>query len=312
MGGEKLTNIKEKKTDLNKMNDAAFKAIFRSEEARGILSTFLQQVTNIPKNAFMSASYVGGELTKGFINEKGQTADILIKIDSLNKKLLVEMNQTIGNYKNQDKVRGAMKIAVESKEQGEEDKKKKDKEKDKELEISLININNFNLYNVNVGIQIFKHRDQLGNKHIVNTLTTYDIVLENLLNPEYNDDIVLRKFAEFLKTDCFKTLREIFEGDEEYMDAINKAESLSMDPDFNVYYDYEENLKKSMELDLEQAKMDGLAEGHTTGLTEGHAMGLAEGQKQFICKMHEKGMSVQEISSMLELSEDEIENFLKL
>ncbi len=306
-----MIDEKEKKTGLNKMNDAAFKAICRSDEGKVILSSFLQQVTFIPKGVFQTAEFVGGELTKGFINEKGQTADILIKIDNIHKKLLVEMNQTLGNYKNQDKVRGAMKIAVESKESGNDKNKKKDKEEGKELEVSLININNFNLYNVNVGIQIFKHRDQFGNDHVVNTLTTYDIVLDNLLNPEYNDDIVLRNFAEFLKTDDFEALKEKFEGDEEYMDAIHKAESLAMDPDFNVYYDYEENLRKEMEENNRQAKLDGITEGITQGITQGISQGIAEGQRQLIAKMHKKGMSISDISTILEIAEDEIENILQ-
>ena len=57
---------------LDILNDACFKTFFRSIEARGMFSRFLSALTGISKEALLNAKYVGGELTKSKLTERGK------------------------------------------------------------------------------------------------------------------------------------------------------------------------------------------------------------------------------------------------
>ena len=57
-----MVEQKTKNIKLDKLNDAVFKAIFRSQEARGMISSFLSEITGISKEDFLNAYFVGGEI----------------------------------------------------------------------------------------------------------------------------------------------------------------------------------------------------------------------------------------------------------
>ena len=228
-------------TSIKKTNDAMFKALFRSMEMRNVLASFLSEITGIEKELLIHAAYIGGELTKEYVNEKGQSADVVVKLEDDTKTIVIEMNQELSNFKIQDKLRGALKVFIASTKVGEK----------RYHQVSLININDFNYYHVEGGVQIFQMRDQYGNFYINNNIVIYDVVLDNLLKEDYNN-IVLKKFAEFMKTDEISKLKEIFGGDEEYMEAAHKVEELAEDPDMIFYYNYEE--KKQEELEFVRAE----------------------------------------------------------
>ena len=87
-----MTETKTELKEINMLNDAMFKSLFRSIEARDMVSTFLSSITGIKKEVLMNADYQGGELPKKNIHEKGKTSDIIIKIED-NHKIVLEMNQ---------------------------------------------------------------------------------------------------------------------------------------------------------------------------------------------------------------------------
>ena len=82
----------ENKTEINLLNDAMFKALFRSKEARGVIASVISIILGIDKNKLIYADYQAGELVKNKLFEKGKTCDIIIKIDDGNK-IILEMNQ---------------------------------------------------------------------------------------------------------------------------------------------------------------------------------------------------------------------------
>lgn len=92
-----MTAIDVKTKEINLMNDAMFKALFRSKEARNIVASFLSRVTGIKKEVLMNAEYVGGEISKRRLTEKGKISDVLILIDD-NKRIIVEMNYAKSKY----------------------------------------------------------------------------------------------------------------------------------------------------------------------------------------------------------------------
>ena len=74
------------------LNDAMFKSVIRSKEARPIVNNFLHFLTNIQMEKLETAIYMGGEITKSHMDEKGKISDVIIKIE--NCKIILEMNQT--------------------------------------------------------------------------------------------------------------------------------------------------------------------------------------------------------------------------
>jgi len=161
-----ITTQEKERKSLNKLNDAAFKALFRSVEARRFIARFLSEVTGIPKEDIMNANFVGGELTKSYINEKGQVADVMIQLINQRNTILVEMNERLDNFKNQDKFRGIMKIGAESVPIASK----------AFYQAILININNFNQDKVDFPIQKFELKDQISNIYFRNPLIIYNVI----------------------------------------------------------------------------------------------------------------------------------------
>jgi len=83
---------------------------------------------------------------------------------------------------------------------------------------------------------------------------------------------------------------------------VVKVSGIMSDEDFLVYYDKEEmdNFEK------EEFRKDGLKEGLEQGRTEG----LEQGQKTIIQNMINNGITISEISKMINISEEEINNLL--
>ncbi len=167
----------------------------------------------------------------------------------------------------------------------------------------LININNFNRHQVKVPIQVFQLKDQLGNIDQDVGVKIYDVILENLVDPRYNDNIVLEKFGKFFKTDNLEELKEISKGDEELMSAFAKINTLTKGEDGAYYYDYDADREE----DLFYAREEAREEGHR----EGHKEGRKEGMQLLIQNMLESGMNNQEISKITKMSIKEIQNLLK-
>lgn len=78
---------------------------------------------------------------------------------------------------------------------------------------------------------------------------------------------------------------------------------------------FEQGIKEGRAVGMTEGLAEGRAEGRAEGLTEGHAEGLAEGKAaataSAVRKMSRAGMSVAQISSIMEISEEEVGNMLE-
>ena len=72
--------------------------------------------------------------------------------------------------------------------------------------------------------------------------------------------------------------------------------------------------KRAREEGLLQGRLMGLAEGHAEGLAEGlaegHAEGRAEERRMVVQKLIASGMSVESVSKILQIPEDELKKML--
>ena len=281
---------KNKLEEINMLNDAMFKAIFRSMEARDMVASFLSSITGIEKEILKNADYQGGELPKKKIKEKGKTSDIIVKIED-NHRIILEMNQYRGDKIFEKNMSYAFSIASETVLAGTK----------KYPAVILIHIDNFNAFETKEGILNFKIRDEYG--HIeTDQYHSIHLVLENIVNNEYNIDKEVRKIAIFLKKKNLKEMEEEFKGDEKYMAAIRKVEDLSTDPNFVGYYDIEEARKQ----DLEDMKATGFRIGHEEGKKQGIEQGQKNKQMEIAKNLLKFGMKIEDISKATGLSIDEI------
>ena len=238
-------NVKTK--EINLMNDALFKAIFRSQEARSVVAGFLSSVTGIDKELLMNAKYVGGEIPKMKLTEKVKISDILVLIGD-NRRIVVEMNCSKTNCLFDKNATYVFSNIIEL-----------TRSKIKLYPVvQLINIDNDNKFHTKSPILTFKIRDEEGHIETKNVwIESVHLILENIVNGEYNVAKEIKKFAEFFKSKSIQELEMKFKGDEDYMSAIRKIEDLSYEPEFAGQYDYQEAIEREK------------FEHHLTGLEEG-------------------------------------------
>ncbi len=276
---------KRKKLEtINLLNDAMFKALFRSIEAREMVAAFLSHITGIDEELLKNADYQGGEIPKKRLYEKGKTADIIIKIENHNM-IILEMNQYPTDTIFDKNASYAFSVLSESIPIRTE----------KYPFIFLINLDHFNRFHTKEPILHFLLRDEEG--HIETRIyQSYHLILENIVNKKYNKDEVIKKTVELLLKKTIEEMEKEYQGDEMYMAAIRRVEDLSRDPRFVGYYDIEE-ANRQARIEFEQT---GFRKGKESGMKEGHELGMKEGYEKAIQKISRKtGYTEEEIRKML-------------
>ncbi len=235
------------------------------------------------------ADYQGGEIPKKKLYEKGKTADIIIKIENHNM-IILEMNQyptdTIFD-KNASYAFSVLSESIPIRTQ-------------KYPFIFLINLDNFNRFHTKEPILHFLLRDEEG--HIETKIyQSYHLILENIVNKEYNQDEVIKKTIELLLKKNIEEMKKAYQGDEMYMAAIRRVEDLSRDPRFVGYYDIEE-ANRQARIEFEQT---GFRKGKESGMKEGHELGMKEGREL------EREEAIEKISRKTGYTEEEIRKMLR-
>ena len=265
-------------------NDALFKSVFRSINARGVVIDFLSAITGIEKERLEKAKISGGELTKTKTTEKSKTSDIMVEL-SFEERIIVEINGSYDKNQFTKNTEYAFSVKVET-----------TKSKKKYSKVFLINIDNYNKFNTKEPLLHFKLRDEFG--HIENeSYNSIHLVLENIVNNKYNKDVDERivSFAKFIKSTTLNEMQEKFKGDENYMSAIRTVEELSIDPEFIGYYD------------VEEARIQDLEDAKETGIELGIEQGIKRDKIEIAKNMLKENESLEKISLYTNLKVSEIE-----
>ena len=272
--------------EINMLNDALLKALFRSQEARDMIASFLSSITKISKEKLMTAEYVGGENPKRRLYEKGKTSDIIVIIDNRNR-IIVEVNQYQTDHIFEKNSTYAYSNLLEATRISQIDYPK----------IILVNIDNMNYYETDRPMLNFKSMDE--ESHIENDLyTSIHLILVNIVNSKYNIDKEIEKFGRLLKMKTLEEMKEEFKEDEAYMSGIKKIEELVMDPQFIGLYDIEERRQR----DMLDSKLTGLREGRE----EGRLDGIRENKMKVAKEMLKDKLSYEVIAKYTKLTEQEI------
>ena len=276
------TELKE----VNMLNDALFKALFRSVEAREMVVDFLSELIGIKKEVLEQADYQGGEIPKKIMTERNKTADMIIKIEDSNR-IILEMNQYLSQKMYERNTSYAFSVASETIISGSK----------KYPKVILINFDNFNYYKTERGILNFKLRDEEG--HIeTEQYQSIHLILENIIDKKYNKSDEIKKMVKLLRCKTVEEMEEKFKGDDIYMAAIRKVSELSMDPNFVGYYDIEEAHRQQLE-DMEK-----------TGYDKGIEEGKIENQKEVAKAMYADGVAMDTISKYVGISIEKIQSLL--
>lgn len=292
--------------NIDLLKDSIFKAIFRSKEAREMVARALSKLTGIHIRQIRNAEYQGGELVKTIASEKNKTSDLIIKLKD-DSRIIVEMNRQYGKHLFEKNTSYAFSIASEIVLSGTEIYPR----------VILINIDNFNAFDTKEGILNFEQRSECG---YIETKQYHSIhlVLENMLDKQYNIDEDIKKLVKFLKCKSITEMKEEFGGDEVYMAAVRKVEDLSRDPNFVGYYDIDEahkqDLEDAKETSYDEGRSIGIEEWKTIGIEEGKSIGIEEGKKQnqieTVKSMIKKDLSIEMIADCTGLTIKEIEQIV--
>ena len=284
MGREEVNNLLNTKSkEINMLNDAMFKSVIRSKEARPVVNNFLHFLTHIQMDKLETATYMGGEITKSHMDEKGKISDVIIKIE--NCKIILEMNQTDTKDIFDKNVSYAFALAKTSTHMSEERKR-----------VILINFDGFNRFKTDEPILVFQLQDKYG--HIESELyLSFHLILENARKSQYNIPKEVQEFMDFFqKYESIEELKEKYKGKEKFKGMVKKVEELTQDEDFLMYYDLEEKHKHEKQSSYE------------LGVEHGMEQGSKQEKIEIAKKLKELNLSIDKIVKATGLSEEEIKD----
>lgn len=146
---------------LDLCDDAMFKAIIRSEEAKEVITEVLSLLSGIALEKLKKASFEAGEMPKLQIDEKAKISDIHIRIDHKNI-IIIEMNHYYHRNLLEKNSSYAFANYVAKTKAGT----------NTYPNVTLINIDDYNPFGASDAVIEFKIRDKTGTytrnaKHIV-------------------------------------------------------------------------------------------------------------------------------------------------
>ena len=273
---------KNKPKMINMLNDAMFKSIIRSKEARPLVNNFLHSLTHVEEEKLEKATYMGGEIAKKHIHEKGKSSDIIITVEDC--KIILEMNQTDTLDIFDKNTSYAFALSTISTHISEKRKK-----------VILINFDGFNRFKTDEPILVFRLQDEHG--HIESELyLSFHLILENAKKSQYNIPKEVKEFMDFFtKYESIEELKEKYKGKEKFQSMVKKVEELTEDEEFLMYYDLEEKHKHEKQSSYEL--------GIERGIEQGSKQNSIEIAKNLLNKL-----PIEEIAKATGLSEEEIKN----
>ena len=267
------------------MNDAAFKSLIRAEETRDIVIGVLSDITPVLESELKNALFLGGEVPKEILKEKGMVSDVLVRVNDKNR-IIIEANwQYSKNLFDKNASYAFKNSYMES-----------NVWKSEYHPVSLVSVDKENVFHTDKPILVFQIQDEEG--HIETELYySVHLVLENFQNLAYTISDRVRNFMEFFQNqpDTIANLKEKYK-DGEMMAFVNKAEELSKDTRFINYYNIEE---------MHEAEKQDF---YHTGVEAGKLEGQTEEKLEIAKKMLEAEEPVEKISVYTNLTLEEISN----
>ena len=264
--------------------DKAFKEIMMKEENFNILKSVLEVILDMKINKIELQPL---NLLNNNIYLKGKEVDLLVTTDI--GKIEVEVNTYYEDYVRSRNFCYISNIYINQISVGET--------YSEEIEVIQINLN-YNSKDEEVK-RVYKVMDESKKEYIKN-FRIYEINMDKYKEMWYDkNEIEINKYKYLIMLD--KVV-------EEYMEKIEK---LNEDPIFINWITKEEDERKIKNTQISLAYNNGLNDGISEGISEGISQGIDVGTKKIINEMIKNGMTIEQISKMINMEIEEINKIIK-
>ena len=280
--------------------DKAFKEIMMKEENFNILKNVLEVILDMKINKIELQPL---NLLNNNIYLKGKEVDLLVTTDI--GKIEVEVNTYYEDYVRPRNFCYISNIYQNQISVGET--------YSEEIEVIQINLN-YNSKDEEVK-RVYKVMDESKKEYIKNFII-YEINMDKYKEMWYDkNEIEINKYKYLIMLDMdMKRLKNLPKDKvvEEYMEKIEK---LNQDPIFINWITKEEDERKikntQISLAYNNGLNDGISEGISQGISEGISQGIDFGMKKIINEMIKNGMTIEQISKMINMEIEEINKIIK-
>ena len=272
--------------------DKAFKEIMMKEENFNILKSVLEVILDMKINKIELQPL---NLLNNNIYLKGKEVDLLVTTDI--GKIEVEVNTYYEDYVRSRNFCYISNIYINQISVGET--------YSEEIEVIQINLN-YNSKDEEVK-RVYKVMDESKKEYIKN-FRIYEINMDKYKEMWYDkNEIEINKYKYLIMLDMdMKRLKNLPKDKvvEEYMEKIEK---LNEDPIFINWITKEEDERKIKNTQISLAYNNGLNDGISEGISEG----IDVGTKKIINEMIKNGMTIEQISKMINMEIEEINKIIK-
>ena len=276
--------------------DKAFKEIMMKEENFNILKSVLEVILDMKIN---KRELQPLNLLNNNIYLKGKEVDLLVTTDI--GKIEVEVNTYYEDYVRSRNFCYISNIYINQISVGET--------YSEEIEVIQINLN-YNSKDEEVK-RVYKVMDESKKEYIKN-FRIYEINMDKYKEMWYDkNEIEINKYKYLIMLDMdMKRLKNLPKDKvvEEYMEKIEK---LNEDPIFINWITKEEDERKIKNTQISLAYNNGLNDGISEGISEGISQGIDVGTKKIINEMIKNGMTIEQISKMINMEIEEINKIIK-
>ena len=313
MKGENLLNQTSniKKVDMLPLsNDYVFKRIFGKGGNERILKSLLEAILKIN---IQKIEVKNPEIPKETINEKLSILDIKAEI---NENTIIDIEMQVGNATAIDRrlvvydaklISGDIKISQEYKDAKDT------------IVICIVNdsIIKRNSY-LNLAMLKYEETEEIRyvdmgyeeeDQYLTKMCKYYIIELAKFKKKKPRVGDLLEKWLYVIGGDQ-KMIEECKNDNEEIKEAVEQLTEMSANEYARELYEIRERSRLTYNTEMNEAKRKGLAAGLAEGRAEGRAAGKAEGKaeekKEIAKKMKEKGLDIELIEELTNLTKDEI------
>ena len=177
---------------------------------------------------------------------------------------------------------------------------------DRNVDHVLINLN-YGKKNEPYLKRVYKLQAEDGTSYLDNVIVI-DFNMDRIKWEWYNKDRKkVEKYKYLIMLSLSKEELDEFTKGDPYMEEFKeRISSLNSSTEFQAFMSAEEESEMFYNTDIKEAR----EEGHASGLEEGKSIGVEEGQAILIKSLIASGMSIEEISSRINISTEEIESLI--
>ena len=280
--------------------DRAFKEVMLKECNRDLLIMLLEHILKVK---VLELEVINNEKILGNLHIKGQRLDLNLNTNI--GKINVEVNSNDNIYTHKKNFSYLADTYSHSILVGHN--------YDNTLYIQINLSYNMNDNNENIGIYKMKNQN---NKVYVENFIIYNVNMDYYMNLWYNnnmDEVNSNMILVMLGLDKDE-LTKLSKKDKVVQRYMNELNNVNENPEFREYMSYEKEKElywNSMNRDAkEEGFNEGLEQGIEQGIEQGKSQGSEAKEKEVIDKLISKGMSKEEISSMLDIDISKIKDII--